>query len=78
MDGPIDDFPGTDVAIVIGANNIVSPAAQYDTTIPSTGMLVLEVRKSRTSIVMKRNGYTGVDNLLLCKDNNSMLFGDAK
>ena len=78
MDGPTDDFPSTDVAIVFGANNIVNPAAQYDTTIPSTGMPVLEVRKARTSIVMKRSGNTGVDNPLFYKANNRMLFGDAK
>ena len=81
MDEINDDFPDTDVVLVIGANDTVNPAASEDPTSPIAGMPVLEVWNAKDVIVFKRSmaaGYAGVQNPLLFRDNSQMLFGDAK
>ena len=81
MDEINDDFPSTDVVLVIGANDTVNPAAEDDPTSPIAGMPVLRVWEARDVIVFKRSmavGYAGVQNPLFFRDNTSMLFGDAK
>ena len=81
MDEINDDFPSTDVAIVIGSNDIVNPAAQEDPNSPIAGMPVLEVWNAKSVIVSKRGqgtGYSGIENPLFFKENTRMYFGDAK
>jgi NAD(P) transhydrogenase subunit beta len=81
MDEINDDFPNTDVAIVIGSNDIVNPAAQDDPGSPIAGMPVLEVWKAKQVFVSKRGqgtGYSGIENPLFFKENTRMFYGDAK
>ncbi len=81
MDEINQDFPETDVVIVIGSNDIVNPAAQDDPNSPIAGMPVLEVWKAKQVFVSKRGqgaGYSGIENPLFFKENTRMFFGDAK
>ncbi len=81
MDDANAEMPHTDVVLVLGANDVVNPAAKTDTESPIYGMPILEVDKARMVIVNKRSmkpGYAGIDNLLFYQPKTSMLFGDAK
>ncbi len=81
MDDINGEFDTCDVAVVIGANDVVNPAARHDTASPIYGMPILNVDHARTTIVLKRSmrpGYAGIENELFFNSNNRMLFGDAK
>ena len=81
LDQANEEFKSTDVAVIIGANDVVNPDAIDDNSSPLYGMPILRVWESTATVVLKRSmsaGYAGVQNPLFFKENNRMYFGDAK
>jgi NAD(P) transhydrogenase subunit beta len=81
MDEINDEFQSADVALIIGANDVVNPAARHDKNSPIYGMPILNADKAKTTFVLKRSmnpGFAGIDNELFGYENNYMVFGDAK
>ena len=81
MDDINSEFPQTDVSLVIGANDVVNPAARTDSTSPIYGMPILDVDKAQTVLVVKRGrgaGFAGIENKLFYADNTRMVYGDAQ
>lgn len=81
MEQANDEFKSTDVVLVLGANDVVNPAAKTDPSSPIYGMPILEVERAKNTIVNKRSmkpGYAGIENQLFFQPKTSMLFGDAK
>jgi NAD(P) transhydrogenase subunit beta len=81
MDQVNGEFPQTDVVLVVGANDVVNPAARDDPSSPIYGMPILDVDRARNIIVLKRSmghGFAGIDNALFYHEKTRMLFGDAR
>jgi len=81
LDGINDQFPGCDVALVVGANDVVNPAARNDTSSPIYGMPILDADKARNTFIIKRGqgrGFSDIENRLFDEDNTRMCYGDAR